>query len=143
MTKPAAERRQKPKSALIDAAEHTISRDGLAALRARDLAAEAGCAVGAIYTAFPDLDAIVIAVNMRTLALLDRHLGEVSGSQPAMADVTPEDRDLVTTFILAFGGSQAWQAEQPPRPSLPSFTTFCRVDAARLLAVARLRLAGG
>src|SRR6202043_1791061 len=40
--------------------------------------------------AFPDLDAIVIAVNMRTLALLDRHLGAVSGLQPAMADATPQ-----------------------------------------------------
>ncbi len=103
MTTPAAERRQKLKSALIDAAEQTIARDDLAALRARNLAAAAGCAVGAIYTAFPDLNAIVIAVNMRTLALLDRHLGEVSGSQPAMADLAPEDRDLARLVRLDLG----------------------------------------
>jgi AcrR family transcriptional regulator len=103
MTTPTAERRHKLKSALIDAAEHTIARDGLAALRARDLAAGAGCAVGAIYTAFPDLDAIVIAVNMRTLALLDRHLRVVSGLEPTMADVTPEGRDLARLVRLALG----------------------------------------
>jgi AcrR family transcriptional regulator len=103
MTIPAAERRAKLQSALVDAAENTIARDGLAALRARDLATEAGCAVGAIYTAFPDLDAIVIAVNMRTLALLDRHLRAVSGSEPTMAEVKPEDRDLARLVRLAIG----------------------------------------
>ena len=103
-TTPAAEERgQQLKSALIDAAERTIARDGLAALRARDLATGAGCAVGAIYTAFPDLDAIVIEVNMRTLALLDRHLREASGSQPAMADATPKDRDIARLVRLALG----------------------------------------
>jgi AcrR family transcriptional regulator len=114
MTAPAAERRQKLKSALVDAAEQTIARDGLAALRARDLAAAAGCAVGAIYTVFPDLDAIVIAVNMRTLALLDRDLGAVSGPQPATADVAPADRDLARLVRLAIG-YLAFAAKHGPR----------------------------
>lgn len=47
------ERRERLRMALIDAAEATIAADGLAALKARDLAREVGCALGAIYTAFP------------------------------------------------------------------------------------------
>jgi AcrR family transcriptional regulator len=63
-----AERRLNLKEALLDAAERTMEREGLGALRARDLANEVGCAVGAIYNVFPDLDALVLAVNARTLA---------------------------------------------------------------------------
>ncbi len=45
------------REALVSAAERTVAAQGLSGLRARDLAREAGCAVGAIYTVFPDLDA--------------------------------------------------------------------------------------
>lgn len=81
--KGASQRRELLKTALIDAAEEIIARDGLAALRARDLAAAAGCALGAIYNAFEDLDAIVFAVNMRTLALVDRDLSAALARAPA------------------------------------------------------------
>ena len=73
----AAERRDKLRDALIDAAERTLETQGLRALRARDLAAEVGCAVGAIYNAVADLDELIYAVNARTLAALadaDQHL---------------------------------------------------------------------
>jgi AcrR family transcriptional regulator len=90
--KPAVERRERLRTALIDAAEVIIARDGLATLRARDLAAAAGCALGAIYNAFDDLDAVVYAVNMRTLALLDRDLGEAMRRASAARGV--EDRDV-------------------------------------------------
>ena len=93
MPKAAGERREQLKAALIDAAEEVIARDGLAALRARDLAAAAGCALGAIYNAFDDLDAIVFAVNLRTLALLDRSLGEAV-RRKSSAGVSAEDPDL-------------------------------------------------
>ena len=62
-----AERHQALRDTLTAAAERAISSHGLASLKARDLAHEAGCALGAIYTVFPDLDALVIAVNSRTL----------------------------------------------------------------------------
>ena len=67
----AASRRGKLRAALIDAAERTIAREGLRALRARDLATEVGCAVGAIYNAVADLDELIFAVNARTLAALE------------------------------------------------------------------------
>lgn len=64
-------RREKLKEALVDAAEQAIATGGLAALKARDLADMAGCAVGAIYNVFPNLDALVFAVNARTLAAVE------------------------------------------------------------------------
>ncbi len=63
--------------ALIDAAERTIAADGLAALRARPLAEEVGCAVGAIYTIFSDLEGVILAVNGRTLAAISREMTNV------------------------------------------------------------------
>ncbi|QCI64689.1 TetR/AcrR family transcriptional regulator [Phreatobacter stygius] len=69
------ERRAKLREALIDAADEAIGRDGLSALKARALAEAAGCAVGAIYNVFPDLDALIYEVNARTLKRLDATLG--------------------------------------------------------------------
>jgi AcrR family transcriptional regulator len=67
-----AARRQNVREALINAAERAITADGLRGLKARALADEAGCAVGAIYNVFGDLDDIVLAVNLRTLAALEQ-----------------------------------------------------------------------
>src|SRR5262249_10067582 len=63
----AVARRRKLRDALIAAAERTIEADGLRGLRARDLALRVGCAVGAIYNVFADLDDLVFAVNALTL----------------------------------------------------------------------------
>ena len=62
---------------LIDAAERTIAERGLAALKARDLAREVGCAVGTIYNVFEHLDELVLCVGSRTLAMLEAALGAV------------------------------------------------------------------
>ena len=62
---------------LIDAAERTIAEKGLAALKARDLAQEVGCAVGTIYNVFKHLDELVLCVGLRTLAMLEAALGAV------------------------------------------------------------------
>ncbi len=73
-----AERRQNLKAALVAAAERAIDANGLAGLKARDLATEAGCAVGAIYNVVADLDDLVLAVNERTLAALEADLAAAS-----------------------------------------------------------------
>jgi AcrR family transcriptional regulator len=65
---------------LIDAAERTIAEKGLAALKARDLAQEVGCAVGTIYNVFEHLDELVLGVGLRTLAKLEAALGAVPPS---------------------------------------------------------------
>jgi AcrR family transcriptional regulator len=67
---------------LIDSAERTIAERGLAAVRARDLAAEAGCAIGTIYNVFEHLDELVLCVGSRTLEMLDRALGAVRSTSP-------------------------------------------------------------
>ncbi|PRH86444.1 TetR/AcrR family transcriptional regulator [Labrys okinawensis] len=63
-------RREELREKLIEAAEKTIVAQGHAALKARALAEEVGCALGAIYTVFPDLAALILAVNARSFALL-------------------------------------------------------------------------
>jgi AcrR family transcriptional regulator len=77
-----SERRQSLRDALIDAAERAIATNGLDGLKARELAAEVGCAVGAIYNAVDDLDDLVLAVNTRTLAALERAVGAALGVEP-------------------------------------------------------------
>jgi AcrR family transcriptional regulator len=68
---------------LLNAAEKTIAERGLAALKARELAADAGCALGAIYTVFDDLDELVLRVNSRTLERLERALDAALGETEA------------------------------------------------------------
>ena len=55
---------------LVETAETVIAASGLPELRARDLARASGCSVGAIYSVFPTLDALIMAVNDRTLSAL-------------------------------------------------------------------------
>src|SRR5258707_7065749 len=82
MTAKTADRRQELRSALIEAADRAIAAGGLAALRARELAEEVGCAVGAIYNVFPNLDALVFEVNGRTLRAFERFLAEAQPTPP-------------------------------------------------------------
>ena len=56
-------RREDLKGRLIEAAQARIQSSGLAGLRARDITADAGCALGALYTAFADLDDLILHVN--------------------------------------------------------------------------------
>jgi AcrR family transcriptional regulator len=69
-----ADRRQSLREALVGAAEQAITAEGLGGVRARDLAKQVGCALGAIYNVFADLDELILAVNARTLAALEEKL---------------------------------------------------------------------
>jgi AcrR family transcriptional regulator len=86
------ERRLQLRLQLIEAAEATVSRDGLKALSARELSREVGCSLGAIYNVFEDIDALVVAVNSRTLAELDR---TIAGFVPSVRDGTEPEECLV------------------------------------------------
>lgn len=80
------ERRERQRDALVSAAERAIAAKGLAGLRARDLAAEIGCALGAIYNLVEDMDELVLRVGSRTLARLDEALGHAGqAGEPASA----------------------------------------------------------
>lgn len=80
------ERREALRKTLVDIAEARIVRDGVHAIKARDLAKEAGCALGAIYNVFEDLTHIVLDVNGRSFRVLgvqvQRALESVHGSGP-------------------------------------------------------------
>ncbi|WP_439402205.1 TetR/AcrR family transcriptional regulator [Bradyrhizobium sp. DASA03068] len=73
MTK-ALERREKLRTALIQAAEQMIAERGLAGLKTRDLAREIGCANGAVYNLVADVDELILRVGSRTLLRLDEVL---------------------------------------------------------------------
>ena len=68
------ERRVKLRVDLIDVAERHIAEGSLSSLKAREVAREAGCSLGAIYNVFADMDELVFAVNARTLSRLDQTL---------------------------------------------------------------------
>lgn len=76
------ERRRALRDSLIDHAERRIHADGLANLRARDLARDAGCALGAIYNVFGDLNELVLTVNARTFEALGAAVAEPLAKAP-------------------------------------------------------------
>lgn len=93
---------------LVEIAEAWIVKDGLSNIKARPLAAEAGCAVGAIYNVFGDMNELIMAVNSRTFARLGKEVGE-KGQDPALA---PQDA-LVTLahayLQFAIENPKAWR----------------------------------
>lgn len=87
------------KENLLNAAESRIKQHGLAALRARDVTKDAGCALGSLYNAYEDLDLLILAVNSRTLACLHEALQNASASQAA-----PDEKLLALALAyLEFG----------------------------------------
>lgn len=75
-------KREDLKARLIEAARSRIAENGLTGLRARDVTQEAGCALGGLYTAFRDLDDLVLHVNSATLATLEGDLVEELADEP-------------------------------------------------------------
>lgn len=66
------------REALTTAATRIAAERGFNALKARDLAAEVGCAVGSIYNVFPDIDALILGVKARALDALETDIiGEI------------------------------------------------------------------
>ena len=99
---------------LIDAAERAIASKGLAALKARDLAREVGCAVGTIYNVFDHMDALVLCVGSRTLAMLEAALVAARPTTVGHASAKEAADDLVRLALayLEFAGMHTvrWRA---------------------------------
>lgn len=123
MSEKRSARRARLRESLIEAAHRRIGDQGLAALRARDLAQEVGCALGAIYNVFDDLDALILASNLRTLKALNEAL--VSALKAVGKD-DPADR--LVALALAYADFAAthphhWRAvfehRLPPGSALP------------------------
>ncbi|MBM7068854.1 TetR/AcrR family transcriptional regulator [Actibacterium sp. 188UL27-1] len=66
MARKTEERREELRQTLITLTEVQIRAAGVESLRARDLAKQAGCSVGAIYNVFDDLTGLAMAANIRT-----------------------------------------------------------------------------
>jgi AcrR family transcriptional regulator len=149
-----ADRRTQLRDRLIDIAQETVAAQGLDGLKARDLAAAAGCALGAIYTAFHDLDELILRVNARTLARPELAL------DAAFVDAEAEQAlDAMARAYLSFARKEepSWRAlfehRLPPGAPVPAWYAddrnrlFSRLDAplAQLLpgkdATARAALA--
>jgi AcrR family transcriptional regulator len=127
----AAQRRSQLRDALVAAAERTIEREGLRALRARALAEEVSCAVGAIYNAVEDLDELALLVNARTLAVLERALNSAAGAADSSGKKTTEAavarlvRMALAYLDFAAGHTQRWRAlfdhRLPPGKDVPDW----------------------
>jgi AcrR family transcriptional regulator len=105
------ERRQHLKEALINAAQRRIEIHGLAGLKARDLAAEVGCAVGAIYNVVSDLDDLVLAVNERTLIALEAKLeATMQGSDNVAAAIKQMVWQAHVYLDFAAAHTKSWRA---------------------------------
>lgn len=122
---PRGQKRQQLYQALLAAAERTIDAQGYQALRARDLAQAVGCAVGAIYTVFEDLDAVTLAVKSRTLDALEAAVAERLGARSPSA---PEARliDLAMVYLdFANGRPRLWRSafehSSPDTPALAAY----------------------
>jgi AcrR family transcriptional regulator len=111
-----AERRRNLREALIDVAERGIDAQGLIGMKARDLAAEVGCSVGAIYNVVADLDELVLAVNGRTLAMMETDLAAAVDLPLASQELSAGDAtELLVRLSQAYlhfaaAHKQRWRA---------------------------------
>lgn len=103
------DRRSELKAELIRLATRQIAESGMATLRARDLAKEAGCAVGAIYNVFSDMTALIMAVNGQTFT----RIGVAVAAAVTGQDARPEQRlILLARAYVAFAdqNNNLWRA---------------------------------
>lgn len=95
--------RDELRARLIEIAEARICAEGMDGLRARDLAREAGCAVGAIYNVFTDLNQLVLAVNGRTFLRLGDQVRRTVAAHP--------DPDPIAQLIAMAEGYRAFAVQ--------------------------------
>jgi len=110
MARDTTKRREALRDTLTELAQAHIRADGLASLRARTLATEAGCAVGAIYNVFDDMTGLTLAVNGRTFGRLGLH---VSDAVARAGDTTPTERLVamaVAYLEFASANPNLWRA---------------------------------
>lgn len=70
----AAAHRAADRDRLVSAAFDIVREGGSSALTVRSVATRVGTAVGSVYAAFDNLDALHLEVNALTMGLLERHL---------------------------------------------------------------------
>jgi AcrR family transcriptional regulator len=126
-----AERRSNLKETLVTVAERFIDDNGLAGMKARELAAESGCSVGAIYNVVADLDELVIAVNGRTLDMMETAFAAAAGTRErreadsADAAIAQMVRLALAYLHFAAAHQRRWRTlfdhRLPPEQELPEW----------------------
>ena len=105
-----AERRKNLEAKLIETAGRQIAANGLAAMTARSVATEADIALGSIYSAFPDLNGLFMAVNLESFEQLARRVARaILEEEPE----TPHARLLImarTYLDFAMENRNRWKA---------------------------------
>jgi AcrR family transcriptional regulator len=89
-----AQRHESLRKSLIAHAIKHIETSGLRDLRARTLAAAAGCSIGAIYNIFEDLDALILTVNAATLEKIGARMAAIPATTP-----TQQFQDLAAAYL--------------------------------------------
>lgn len=104
-------RREQLRETLVLVAERRIVTSGYRSLTAREVAAEAGCAVGAIYNIFADMDALAAAVNSRTAERLEAAVAEALAGDAGSADPKRQLVLLGRTYLnFVADNPMAWSA---------------------------------
>lgn len=122
---PLSERRQAQLGALIDAAERRIAEGGMANLKARDLAADIGIALGGLCAIVADLDELSLHVSSRTLARLGEALTATSEALPlkrgdAVNVSSPSPTPTcISPGIISGSGAPCSRCASPPAPPSP------------------------
>ena len=106
-------RRKALREELIKSADRRIGEDGLANLRAKDLAKDAGCALGAIYNIFDDLDQLVLAVNALTFQKLGAAVAADLAEAPEDLSFVPNPDEVMATRWVDFYDLRADIARHP------------------------------
>ena len=123
-----SDRRTALRRALIASAERMIDERGHQALRARELAQDVGCALGAIYNVFPDLDALILAVKAQTLddleAEIARRFATTNAAAEQPTDAAKRALQTLAQIYLAFASrhTRRWQTlfeHRSPNAGLP------------------------
>jgi AcrR family transcriptional regulator len=102
--------RTKMRDSMVAIASRIVAVEGLAALQARRIALEAGCAVGTLYNVFGGLDFLIIEANATTLDELGAVLAKAD-----VATAAGSNADRLLALALAYLGfandnSNAWRA---------------------------------
>ncbi len=102
--------RTQMRDSMVEIASRIVGSEGLAALQARRISQEAGCAVGTLYNIFGGLDMLIVEANATTLAALGRALTE-AGERVMAKPIGDRLLALALAYLqFATDHSHAWHA---------------------------------
>jgi AcrR family transcriptional regulator len=104
------EKRNALRKKLLKAALTRITKHGIKALRARDLAQDAGCSLGAIYNIYDDLDALAFHAKVEIFTQMERQLDHSMRQASAMTPLEQMVRLSKEYFEFATKNTNLWSA---------------------------------